>query len=417
MEVRGLLNFFGLLCFLFLFACSQKSVENTFQDNKNSPSGASCGGAAIENRFLVSWEDGRFTVEKAENKEVFIEKFLKPNLQAVRRAEFDRTLQVPDVIFANNSLRANATSEDWGQTLIEADALWNQNYFGQGVRVAVVDTGVDYSHPQIKPRLDRNLAEINGRPGVDDDGNGLIDDFYGWDFFANQPTPVVNSDVIHGSHVAGIILADHNTGRVAGLAPQATLIPANFMSPVKNEGGSIGAAILSIRYAVSRGAKIINASWGGGDCSSSLEEEIAGLAAKGILFVAASGNEYADLDRTPAYPASFQSPAQLTVAASRSSDLLADFSNTSYTFVHLGAPGADIFSSIPGGYASLSGTSMAAPFVSGAAALLWSARPTASLKQIRDAILNSVDIKNYRVKTRGRLNVNRAFAELKKQVP
>lgn len=407
MDVRRLRTAIAILFAAGLSACSSKSSSNVFPESTNE---FGCADARIHDRFIVSWEDGRVTLESAPNKDVFIERFLEPNLVSIRHVEFDKIVRLN---YAVSEVSA-ASGTNWGPALIEAQKAWSRGQTGAGVKVAVVDAAVDYSHPQLAPRLSPNLAEVNGRPGVDDDGNGLIDDLYGWDFFRNQPRPEVNSREVHGSHVAGIILADHSQGIVDGIAPGAELVPVNFMTA---DSGSIGAGIQAIRYAASRGARIINASWGGKSCSVALKDTIAQLNSRGILFVAAAGNDGANLDSSPEYPAVFELPNQLTIGATMASDRLAGFSNTSYRFVHLAAPGANIVSTVPGGYADLSGTSMAAPMVSGTAAVLWGARPNATLAQIRTALLNSIDVRDYRVMTRGRLNVRKALEEIERLVP
>ena len=131
----------------------------------------------------------------------------------------------------------------------------------------------------------------------------------------------------------------------------------------------------------------------------------------------AAGNDGVDILKSPTFPASFMTPLQITVGASQASDIMTAFSNTSWTLVHLAAPGQDIYSSIPGGYAMMSGTSMATPFVTGAAALLMGAKPKASPAQIRQALLSSVDPGPFRVSTQGRLNVQRALDEIRRLVP
>ena len=414
MDVQSLLKT-ACLCLiaLGLSSCSQKSTSTVFPDSNNKTSSA-CTGEQIKTRFIVAWEDGRVSVHSSENKDVFIENFVQPNLFLIKHVEFDRRVILTDQIRLVES-GTSVDSPTWGQTITEAPAVWSQGVLGEGIKVAVVDAAVDYTHPQIATRLSKNVAEAEGADGKDDDGNGLVDDVYGWDFFGHKPQPKIDPANDHGTHVAGIILADHDTGSMLGMAPKAQLIPANFMDQAG--GGSLGDAIVAMNYAVSRGARVINASWGGNFCSDSLKQTIAGLAAKNVLFVAAAGNDGVDLDLTPEFPAAFSLDAQLTVGATRSTDRLAGFSNTSFNLVNLAAPGDSIYSTVPGGYKYLSGTSMATPFVSGAAALLLSAKPQATVGQLKAALMNSVDVKDYRVMTRGRLNVRKALEEIKRLVP
>jgi len=424
MEVRSKILFaFLFLSQLGLAACSQKTSDSVFKEKSNYQSLENyvCNSQALmQNQFLVDWEDGSFSIENAENADQFTENFIKPNLDKIRHVEFDKVIRVFDNVSASTSEIDTQAFDDWGQTMVNAAAAWNQNVYGQGVNVAVVDAAVDYSHVQLNPRLAKNLSELNGVAGVDDDGNGYVDDVYGWDVAGDRPTPPVSSGNIHGSHVAGIILADHSKGPIKGLAPKANLVPVNFMD--SGGGGTIGAAIVAIKYAASRNVKVINASWGGPVCSESLRSAITQVGAQGILFVAASGNEYIDYDNSSDYmfPAIFNLTNQITVAATTSNNYLTDFSNRSFSVVHIGAPGAGILSTVPGGQTLLDGTSMAAPFVSGAAALLWSDRPTATVAQIKNAILSTADVipgKEYKVSTRGRLNVQKALDKIRTLVP
>lgn len=424
MEVRSKILFaFLFLSQLGLTACSKKTSDSVFQEKSNYQSldNYVCNSQVLmQNQFLVDWEDGSFSIENAENADQFTENFIKPNLDKIRHVEFDKVIRVFDNVSASTSEIDTLAFDDWGQTMVNAAAAWNQNVYGQGVNVAVVDAAVDYGHPQLNPRLAKNLAELNGVAGVDDDENGYIDDIYGWDVAGDRPTPPVSSSNIHGSHVAGIILADHSKGSVKGLAPKANLVPVNFMD--SSGGGTIGAAIVAIKYAASRNVKVINASWGGPVCSESLRSAITQVGSQGILFVAASGNEYIDYDNSNDYmfPAIFNLANQITVAATTSNNYLTDFSNRSFSVVHIGAPGAGILSTVPGGQTMLDGTSMAAPFVSGAAALLWSDRPTATVAQIKSAILSTADVipgKEYKVSTRGRLNIQKALDKIRTLVP
>jgi subtilisin family serine protease len=413
----------ALLFFALVFtACAQTKTVGSVFPNSSAQSVTCSGEQLITKRFLVTYEDGRFEIISNPDKDDFVENFLKPNLAAIRHVEYDAKLKISQYqTQAYNT--ATGQPDNWGQTKVSAPAVWNLGYNGDGVKVAVVDAAVDYSQPQINPQLSINTAEYNGKAGIDDDGNGYVDDVYGWDFANNKPQPTITAGNDHGTHVSGIILANHNAGPVLGMAQNAKLIPVNFMD--QDGGGSIGNAILGIKYAAARGANVINASWGGGACSETLRETIQSLADQNIMFIAASGNDYVDYDISGpsyySYPAVFNLPNQMTVAATDVNDYVSDFSNKSYTLVQLGAPGVQVWSTVPNATQEyMSGTSMATPFVTGAVALLMGARPNATYTQIKQAILSTVDViagRPYKVSSQGRLNVQKALTSLLQNVP
>jgi len=413
----------------FAFALVLMVLSGCAEDTKEpAPEGfrevsSECSTNALPNRYLVKWKDGSTSIEYAKDRAEFIKEVFEPNAEDIEFAEHDFKVRVGLPATQNLMPSQFGADESWGQSAVEAPAVWSQGVTGSGVIVAVIDSGVDIEHPQLKSRLAVNSREVvNGR---DDDGNGLVDDVTGFDFATGSGA--VRDGAGHGTHVAGIILADPNVGlsssqsRVSGVAPDARLLPLDFMD---DQGlGTISDAIQAINYAVRRGAKVINASWGGGVCSESLRRAISDLGQKGILFVTAAGNSGLNLDFSPEYPAAFQIGAQLTVAATSARDMMAGFSNYSYDRVHLGAPGINIVSTLPGARTGpLSGTSMAAPFVSGAAALLWSRFPQATLSQVRQALLTSVDRDRVdprgvlAVQSGGRLNVRKALNELERLV-
>jgi len=411
MEV-GFRSFGSILILLVsLSACSEKTTTSVFNDS--AIQSASCRGQAKSNRFVVQWEDGRFSVEHATNADVFKKEFLEPHLQEIRKAEYDRVVQLETDQVQEQGL---SSSDYWGQEMVEAASLWNEGIFGQNVIVGVVDSFVDTSHVQLTGRIAYNTGEIPGN-GIDDDHNGYVDDYAGYAFLSGGSSAEKVSD--HGTHVSGIIAAEHGKGPAKGMAPGAQIIPAPFIDSVN--GGSIGDAILAMQYASSRGAKIINASWGGAPCMESLKNAFLELNKKGVLVVVAAGNDGLDLDYNPDYPAAFNLPNQITVAAAAPSDTMIYWSNSGFDLVHLAAPGVDILSTITKNRTGLmSGTSMAAPFVTGAAALLWSDRPQAQAADIKAALLRSVDVdpnRQYKVQTLGRLNVRKALLELRKLVP
>jgi len=405
MDVRAL----WLLLAIALTACTQKTTSSVF--DSESLGSASCSGQALSNRFIVQWESGEFTVETAPNATTFKKKFIAANLQNIRKVEYDRLVHLEN---SRDHITATAAAPDsWGQEMVEAEALWSKGYYGQNILIGVVDSYVDVNNAQLAPRIQVNAEEIPNN-GLDDDGNGYVDDYLGHSFISNPSTGSTLSD--HGSHVTGVIAADHDTGSIKGIAPKAKIIPAPFIDG--RNGGSIGDAILAMQYASSRGARIINASWGGAPCMTSLRNAFVELNNRGVLVVVAAGNEGTDLDYSPDFPAAFNLPNQITVAAANVSDFMPSWSNRGFGLVHLAAPGAEILSTLANNRVGhMDGTSMAAPFVSGAAALLWSAQPTATLAEIKNALLRSVDITpyhEYKVQTLGRLNINKALQELQK---
>jgi subtilisin family serine protease len=273
---------------------------------------------------------------------------------------------------------------------IAAPAAWDVTTGSREVVIAVIDTGVDYTHPDIAANMWRNPGEIAGS-GRDDDGNGFVDDIHGWNFVARNGRPL--DDNGHGTHVAGTIGAVGNNGTgVTGVSWQVSIMALKFLDA--NGSGTTANAIAAINYATRMrrdfGINIVatNNSWGGGGFSAGLRDAIAAGRQAGILFVTAAGNEGRDNDRLASYPASYPDEAVIAVAASDRSDRLAGFSNVGASTVHLAAPGVGIVSTVPGGrYASYSGTSMAAPHVAGTLALMAAANPDATASELRTALL------------------------------
>jgi subtilisin family serine protease len=409
MDVQKILS--AVACVLVFTACSKKSSNSVFPDSTALDS-AACMGQAIKSKFIVQWEDGRFTVESGTDAESFKKEFIEPQLDGIRRVEFDRRIQIE----ATREYATSSVSDTWAQSTIKTSSAYTQGVYGQGIKVAVVDAYVDVTHPQLAGRIAINTGEIPNN-GIDDDKNGVVDDYYGASFVSVPSSTTSPSP--HGSHVAGIIAADSNFGPVSGVAPRAQIIPAQFIA--NDGGGSLGDAILALQYAASRGAKIINASWGGAPCVASLKNAFQSLESQGILVVVAAGNDGRDIDVYPEFPASFDLSNQITVAASSVSDFMTSWSNSGFNLVHVAAPGEHILSTIPGATSTyMDGTSMAAPFVSGTAALLWSSKPNATAKQIKTAIEQSVDVTSgheFKVKTRGRINIQKALQVLGQLVP
>lgn len=294
---------------------------------------------------------------------------------------------------------------------IKASQAWDVQT-GNNVIIAVIDTGVDYNHPDLRDNIWTNAAEIANN-GIDDDGNGYIDDVRGWDFSSNDNNPM--DDNRHGTHVAGIIAAKGNNGTgVSGVNWSARIMPLKFLS--FDGGGSTAGAIRALEYAVSMGAKVSNNSWGGGQRSQALADAITAANRGGHLFVTAAGNAGTNNDTRPSYPANFPIANIISVTATNGSDRLATFSNYGSTTVHVAAPGTSILSTIPSNsYATLSGTSMASPFVAGLAGLVLAANPSLSVTQVKDAILQNVDkitALNGRLISAGRINAFKAVSSV-----
>ena len=319
---------------------------------------------------------------------------------------------------------------------IGATAAWEITTGDSSVVVAVIDSGIDYIHPDLAGNVWTNPGESGvdnqGRDKatnrVDDDGNGYIDDLHGWNFVAKNNLPRDDDVDGHGSHVGGIIGAagDNQTG-VSGINWHVSLMPLKFLNYLGD--GDFFNAVAAYNYAADNGARVINASYTyPQDCSftTASQSELAAISAArsaGVLVVAAAGNFNCNTDIYPFYPGGHPLDNILSVAATDPLDrLAAAFSNYGRTTVDLGAPGLNIYSTIrqaltgmdgQPGYDYMSGTSMAAPQVSGAAALLWSLHPELSYAEVRDALLLSVDQVpdlQGKVASNGRLNVAAALA-------
>ncbi len=302
---------------------------------------------------------------------------------------------------------------------IDAPEAWNTTTGKSSTVVAVIDEGVDVNHPDLRGNIWVNRDEVPAN-GVDDDDNGYVDDVNGYDFANDDASvydPVAGQGDEHGTHVAGTIAASGNNGvGVTGVSWNARIMALKFINV---EGGYTSDAVEALNYAVNNGVKISNNSWGGVGNSRSLRDAIARADAAGHLFVAAAGNGGPDgvgdnNDASPNYPASYDLPNIVSVAATNDRDGLTSFSNYGAASVDLAAPGASILSTLPGNsYGHFSGTSMATPHVSGVAALLASQNAGLDDAELESRILRSVDKKpslQGKTVTGGRLNAQAALA-------
>lgn len=302
---------------------------------------------------------------------------------------------------------------------IGVQALWDAGITGsRDILVAVQDTGVDINHPDLADNIWVNVAEANGATGVDDDGNGYIDDIHGWNFALDSNDVSDPEGQGHGTHVAGIIGAVGNNGRgVSGVNQKVTIVPIRI---VDDDGvfTTSDAIAASFEYMVDLGVSVCNCSWGSSGLATDpiVADVIKAAGEQGLLVVVAAGNDAMDHDRYATGLVSTQGANMIVVAAADHNDQLASFSDYGAHTVHLAAPGVDILSTLPGGrYEEMSGTSMATPYVTGAAALLLSAAPGTPTTLIRDAILNGVrrdpNLEGW-VTTAGHLDLSSAIATL-----
>ncbi len=409
---------FILFIFLTLniISCDNSANESKKFDEFNKTQ--ACRGNKVPNEYIVQWKSGKISKVTGMNQEQFLNNYIQKHYDEIKTSEPNYKLNLID-----DSIKpfATCTKGNWGVDSINVKSLWSSGLTGKNVLIAVSDSGVDINHPSLKNRIAYNIGESgtdsNGNDkstnGIDDDKNGYIDDYAGYDFVDGDGSP--NDISGHGTGVAGTIASEHapfksngSNKQVFGIAPGAKIIPIKF---INRTGADTQAAVNSLKYAVTRGAQIINASWGGNDCSSILPNYIKTLEQKNLLFVAASGNEYKDLDNlgrlNPTYPASLNLKNQITVGAIGFFGNKTDFSNYGRNSVELFAPGSEIITLAPNsGSTCYDGTSFAAPIVSGALALLMEAYPSAKPLEIKKLILDNTRIdQNYINLTKGALDL------------
>lgn len=276
---------------------------------------------------------------------------------------------------------------------IDALEAWSITTGGKDVVVGVIDTGVDHSHSDLTANMWINPNEIAG-DGIDNDGNGYIDDVHGINAITNVGDPM--DDQGHGTHVSGTIgAAGNNNNGVVGVNHEAAIVGCKFLDA--SGSGSTSDAIKCIDYMVSLknagvNVRVLNNSWGGGGFSQALADAITASEQADILFVAAAGNDAVDNDQNPHYPSNYEHESVLSVASTDRNDNMSDFSQWGLTSVDLGAPGSAILSTVPGnGYATYSGTSMATPHVAGVAALVLSLNPDLSTSELKQLLMDSGD--------------------------
>lgn len=328
----------------------------------------------------------------------------------------------PSVLFNDPAI-----NQAWGLKKSDAFRAWDVSMGSRKIIVAVIDTGADIKHEDLQGNFWENPGETGldkeGRDkatnGRDDDGNGLIDDVHGWNFVSNNNNLSDNHG--HGTHIAGLIGAKLGNGKgISGVSPEVSLMILKYYDPKIAGTDNLKNTIASIKYAVAKGAHIINYSGGGTEYSQEEKEAIQEAEKKGILFVAAAGNERANSDHFKYYPADYGLSNIISVTATDSNTEVLASSNYGVETVDLAAPGKDIQSCLPGNtYGYLTGTSQATAFVSGAAALVMARREAYKAVDIKKYILSTGDaIASLSTKTRTsrQLNLYKALTILDQDV-
>ena len=294
---------------------------------------------------------------------------------------------------------------------LSALKAWAKTQGSSDVVVAVLDSGVDYTHPDLVANM---WLRPDNVPQYKDDELGTFNDLHGFNATDNQSDPM--DDNGHGTHCSGIIGAEgDNDEGIAGINWKVQIMPLKFMG--RGGFGTTKDAIEAINYAIDRKQKgvnvrVINASWGSTQYSKALEDAIRAAGEAGILFVAAAGNNGTDNDRYKHYPSNYELPNVISVAALDRNDQLASFSNFGVKTVHIAAPGKDILSTwLNDSYREASGTSMATPYIAGTAALILASQPKLSVEKLRERILQSadkIDSLNGKIENGGRINAAKA---------
>ncbi len=362
-----------------------------------------CQRTKLENQYIVHWKSNAKTLEHLSDTQ--LRKFTKKNKLKIQFIE-------PNYLLAGNSPVLKATVEDFDfvrpastiHDVIQTPYLWQRGFQGQEVVVAIIDTGINLNHPQLINRLEIHSIESQyGTNGIDDDGNGFIDDIYGWNFVDNRTESIDEHG--HGTAMAGIITGLTANRPSLSIAPKSKILPVDFMNET---GGTEFHAKLAMAYAISRKVNIINNSWSI-NCSELLKEAFVSWKDENVIFVNASGNSPIDVVAAGIMPSSLNLPNNLNVGSMDDTGHRSAFSGYGET-VRIFAPGEFIPTIYPSSGLNQSvpssGTSISTAVVSGAAALLWSAFPQASAKQIVGLLIESANQQPFSERA---LNLKKAY--------
>jgi len=360
-------------------------------------------------KFKISGMSAKEAIERLKSHQAI--EYVEPDYR-VSIAATPNDPRFEDLWGLNNEGQTGGTAD----ADIDAPEAWLISTGSRDVVVGVIDTGVDYSHPDLAANVWVNSGEIAG-DGIDNDGNGYVDDVHGINAITDAGDPM--DDEGHGTHVSGTIGASGNNGvGIVGVNHDVSIAGCKFLAA--DGTGSTSGAIKCIDYMVGLknsgvNLRVLNNSWGGGGYSQALADAITASEEADILFVAAAGNDAVDNDVNPHYPSNYENDNVLSIASTDSRDNMSGFSQWGLTSVDMGAPGSAILSTIPGGgYASYSGTSMATPHVAGAAALVLSVNPDLTTLELKELLMSSGDANaalNGKTVAGTRLNVNQALID------
>ena len=370
-------------------SAAQRLIRGTLND-------ANADGVDKKFQHLLNGKLARLALRKGANVEEAIKVISRH--PAVKYAEPNyiiKAIGTPDDPSFASLWGMHNTGQNGGTVGADIDAIkaWEITTGSADVVIGVIDTGVDYNHPDLQANMWVNTGEIPGN-GIDDDGNGVIDDIHGYSAVNNNGNPMDANG--HGTHVSGTIGAKgNNSVGVVGVNWDVKIAACQFLNA--SGSGSTAGAIACIDYftnlKVNHGVdiKATNNSWGGGGYSQALKDSIDEGGEAGILFVAAAGNDAVNNDTSPHYPSSYDSATLMSIASTDRNDRMSSFSQWGLTSVDMGAPGSAILSTVPGGYDTYSGTSMATPHVAGAAALVWSINPDLSPVEMKELLMAAGD--------------------------
>lgn len=292
-----------------------------------------------------------------------------------------------------------AIAQAWGLKKSDAARAWSLTKGSRQIVVAVIDTGIDINHEDLKNNFWKNPGESGidskgrdkAKNGIDDDKNGFVDDVHGWNFVSNNNNLSDNHG--HGTHITGIIAAEANNGKgIVGIAPEVSIMTLKYFDPMSPGSDNLKNTIKAIHYAVKMGANIINYSGGGLEYSQDEFDAVSLSRKKGILFVAAAGNEKSNSDKIPYYPADYNLDNIISVTAFNPAVEVLSSSNWGTETVHIAAPGQNVISTLPGSsYGFMTGTSQATAFVTGGAALILSHKVGFKYTDVRKYLLSTGD--------------------------